>query len=86
MSLFSNTNTKPKPKPKFLGYVENIEVHKGGFLSSTTTSIKTEKGIFQVYGDIGSIEFAKMVYSLNNKLAIGESWGKRGPAKSYHMV
>ncbi|CCO48446.1 hypothetical protein VIBNISOn1_530015 [Vibrio nigripulchritudo SOn1] len=59
-----------------LGKVQSASVENGGFLGTTTSTIETEKGIYRVLGDIGSIEKGVQVSRRQNELYFGLTEGK----------
>lgn len=59
-----------------LGTVMSASVETGGFLGTTTSTIETEKGIYRVLGDIGSIEKGVLVSRRQNELYFGLAEGK----------
>ncbi|WP_070962208.1 hypothetical protein [Vibrio sonorensis] len=54
-----------------LGKVQCASVDNGGFLGTTTSTIETDKGIYRVLGDIGSIEKGVLVSRRQNELFFG---------------
>jgi hypothetical protein len=59
-----------------LGIVQSASVENGGFLGTTISTIETDKGIYRVLGDIGSIEKGVQVSRRQNELYFGLAEGK----------
>jgi hypothetical protein len=59
-----------------LGKVQQISVEQGGFLGNTMSTIETDKGIYRVFGDVGSVAKGELVSKRQNELFLGLAKGK----------
>ncbi|MDE5179101.1 hypothetical protein [Vibrio fluvialis] len=58
-----------------LGKVQSVSVEQGGVLGNTMSTIETEKGIYRVFGDVGSVEKGELVSRRAHTLYLGLSKG-----------
>lgn len=58
------------------GQVQKVSVERGGFFSSTTSTVETEKGFYRVIGDVGSVLKGEPAWVLNGRtlLVAGEKF------------
>lgn len=62
-----------------LGKVQRATVDSGGLLGllgTTISTIETEKGIYRVFGDIGTVDKGELVSKRQNELYLGLAKGK----------
>lgn len=59
-----------------LGKVQHATVDSGGLLGTTISTIETEKGIYRVFGDIGTVDKGELVSRRQNELYLGLAKGK----------
>lgn len=75
-SKVRKANIKELNKRVDLGKVQRVSVEQGGFFSNTMSTIETEKGIYRVLGDVGSVTKGELVSKCQNELSLGLAKGK----------
>ncbi len=68
---YDENKRKEAEKPTQLGRVISAKVERGSFLSTDTSTIETENGMYRVYGDIGSVEKGVPISKIQDNLYIG---------------
>lgn len=54
-----------------LGRLTSSSVDRGGFLSSSISTITTDQGDFRVYGDVGSLVYGELVFMRDGYVWVG---------------